>query len=220
MPPCVLFDFDGVVVQSELLHKETFMELLAPYGVSVDIGRWYREFAGTGSRHIFEVLVKERGIKADVDAMVEERKRLYEARVRSGHLKLTPGAREFLSSLRSNGVKTAIVSGSHRTNVKAALETLELSGFFDIIVSGDDMQERKPDPAPYLRAAKMLSISPGDCVVIEDSVAGCEAARRAGMKLIVMESPALPYVGKYDIEIKDFSGKSLIRLKKSGLIPF
>jgi len=113
--------------------------------------------------------------------------------------------REFLEYLRSRKVKTAIVSGSHRSNVRAALEIFGLEGF-DIIISGDDMKERKPDPAPFLRAARMLSIAPAGCVVIEDSVSGCEAARRAGMKLIVMESPALPDVGKFDMEIKDFIG--------------
>jgi beta-phosphoglucomutase len=213
MLECVLFDFDGVVVQSERLHMETFLDLLSPYGVRVDEVRWYREFAGTGSRHIFEVLVKENGINEDVDLLVEKRKKIYEARVRAGELKETPGVRGFLEYLSSVKKKTAIVSGSHRTNVRAALETLGL-GKFDIIVSGDDMSERKPDPAPFLRAAEMLSITPKNCVVIEDSPAGCESARRAGMKLIAMESPALPYVGKYDMEIKDFTGDNLDRLKK------
>jgi beta-phosphoglucomutase len=201
----VLFDFDGVVVQSERLHMRTFLELLSPYGVSVDEVRWYKEFAGTGSKHIFEVLLKEYGIVEDADTLVEKRKKAYEDRVRAGELKETPGVRSFLGALRSKKTKIAIVSGSHRTNVRAALETLHL-GEFDIIISGDEMKERKPDPMPYLQAAKMLSIHPAGCVVIEDSVAGCEAARRALMKLIVMESPALPYVGKYDLAIRDFIG--------------
>jgi beta-phosphoglucomutase len=201
----VLFDFDGVVVQSERLHMRTFLELLSPYGVKVDEKRWYQDFAGTGSRHIFEELVREYKIHADVSELVEKRKRIYEARVRAGELKETEGVREFLDSLRAHDIKTAIVSGSHRTNVKAALETLGLDRF-DAIICGDDLKERKPDPVPFLRAAQMLSLSPADCAVIEDSVSGCEAARKAGMKLIVMESPALPYVGKYSLLIKDFRG--------------
>ncbi len=213
MLEAVLFDFDGVVVQSERLHMKTFLELLAPYHVTVDEKRWYREFAGTGSRHIFEVLVKENGIPEDVDRLVERRKRIYEERVRAGELKETPGIRQFLEYLRSKKMKIAIVSGSHSSNVRAALETLEL-GKFDIIISGDDMKERKPDPAPFLRAAKMLSIAPLNCVVIEDSVSGCEAARRAGMKLIVMESPATDMVGESDLVIGDFTGRSLIKLKE------
>src|SRR5271157_5219902 len=118
MLEAVLFDFDGVVVQSERLHMRTFLELLAPYGVTVDEKRWYREFAGTGSRHIFEVLVKENGIPEDVDRLVERRKRIYEERVRAGELKETPGIRQFLEYLRSKKMKIAIVSGSHSSNVR------------------------------------------------------------------------------------------------------
>ncbi len=206
MLKAVLFDFDGVVVQSESLHMRTFMELLAPYGVKVSVGRWYREFAGTGSRSIFERLVKEYGIGADVDELVERRKKLYESRVRAGELKLMPGVREFLESLRSRGIRTAVVSGSHRTNVGAALEYFRLGNLFDAIVSGDEVQSRKPDPGPFLYAAGKLGISPDECLVIEDSVAGCESARRAGMKLVVMESPATGAVGKHDMLIKDFTG--------------
>jgi beta-phosphoglucomutase len=202
----VLFDFDGVVVQSERLHMRTFLELLSPYGVRVGEERWYREFAGTGSRHIFEMLVKESKADADVGELVEKRKALYEARVRAGELKETPGVRGFMDSLRGHGIRTAIVSGSHRTNIQAALATLGLEGYFDAIVSGDDLKERKPDPAPFLRAAEMLSLAPSDCVVFEDSVAGCEAARKAGAKLVVVQSPALPHVGRHDLEIRDFTG--------------
>lgn len=182
----LLFDFDGVVVRSEALHMETFMELLSPHGVSVPKERWYREFAGTGSRHIFEVLVRENNLPLEVDALVARRKAAYEARVRAGALSETKGFRAFASKARELGIRTAVVSGSHRTNVQAALETLGLGGFFDLIVSGDDLPERKPDPGPFLHAARALRAHPSECLVIEDSPAGCEAARRAGMRLVWM----------------------------------
>jgi beta-phosphoglucomutase len=201
----VLFDFDGVVVQSEALHKETFLELLAPYGVSVSEERWYREFAGTGSRHIFETLVRENGIKADVGALVEQRKGIYEARVRRGALKETPGVRDFLALLRKKGIKAAIVSGSHRTNVAAALSVLRLDGLFDVIVSGDDLTERKPSPAPFLHAAELLGLKAQECVAVEDSVSGCASAKAAGMRLVVVRSPASKDLYGYDAIIDDFS---------------
>ncbi len=206
MLKCVLFDFDGVVVQSELLHKKTFMEVLAPFGVDVGVERWYKEFAGTGSRHIFEVLVKENNIDMDLDKLVEKRKMIYESCVRAGELKVTPGAEDFINSLKSFSVKCAIVSGSHKSNVDLALEMLHLEECFDLVISGDEMARRKPDPEPFLNAAWKLGFAPVECAVIEDSVSGCKAARAAGMKLIVMESPALPFVGQYDMAIKDFQG--------------
>src|SRR5512135_1401387 len=105
MIKAVLFDFDGVVVRSEPLHKKTFLELLSPYKVEVSDERWYKEFAGTGSRHIFEVLVKEHGIREDVGSLVERRKRLYESYLRKGALKAMPGVKAFLRALREDGIK-------------------------------------------------------------------------------------------------------------------
>ena len=97
--------------------------------------------------------MKENNIPEDVDRLVEKRKKIYEDRVRAGRLKEIPGVRGFLDYLHSIEKKTAIVSGSHRTNVRAALGTFSL-GEFDIIISGDDMKERKPDPAPFLRCRR------------------------------------------------------------------
>jgi len=200
----VLFDFDGVIVQSEPLHMRTFMEILAPYGVHVSQDRWYREFAGTGSRSIFERLAREYKVPDPIDELVERRKILYEKYVRSGMLNTTIGIRDFLASLKKERIKRAIVSGSHRTNVELALSIFGLGEFFDIIVSGDDTEFRKPDPGAFLYAAKKIGLTPAECVVIEDSVAGAEAARRGGMKLIAVKSPALHQLGRYDLAIDDF----------------
>lgn len=214
MIKAILFDFDGVVVDSEALHMKTFLDLLDPYGVDVSIERWYKEFAGTGSRSIFERLTQEYGIRTSVDELVEKRKKIYEGYVRGGALKEKPGVRAFLSPLREKRIKSAIVSGSHRSNIDAALEMLDLAGFFDLIVSGDELQERKPEPGPFLYAAKKLGMKPDECIVIEDSAAGCEAARRAGMKLIVMRSPAASAVGEYDLLIDDFRSLDYEKIKE------
>jgi HAD superfamily hydrolase (TIGR01509 family) len=206
MLKAVLFDFDGVVVRSEPLHRRTFLEILAPYGVDVPEERWYREFAGTGSRHIFEVLLKEYSIDEDLDEMVERRKRIYEDRVRKGELEMTPGVRGFLEALRAAGVRAAVVSGSHRTNVELALSVFGLGGYFELIVSGDDIRSRKPEPGPFLYAAGKLGVSPSECVVIEDSRSGMMAARAAGMGLVCVQShPSLDTSG-CSMMIKDFTG--------------
>lgn len=204
MVKAVLFDFDGVVVQSEMLHKRTFLELLAPYGVEVSDERWYKEFAGTGSKHIFEVLVKEHGIERDPEDLMQRRKGIYEGYVRQGMLKEMPGVRDFLRSLRERGIRTAIVSGSHRTNVQLTLETLGMRGLFDLIVSGDDLDVRKPDPEPFLLAARRLGVAPSECIAIEDSVSGMKAARSAGMRLVCVYSHPSVDTGVCDLTIKDF----------------
>lgn len=205
MAKAVLFDFDGVVVQSEPLHMRTFMELLAPYGVKVSEERWYWEFAGTGSRHIFTVLCSEFRVPGDVGEFVERRKKLYESYVRAGQLAETPGIRQFLETLRARKIPAAIVSGSHRTNVLLGLETFNLGPFFSLIISGDDIDKRKPDPAPFLTAAERLGVRPHDCLAVEDSVSGCKAAKAAGMRLVVVRSPASNALYGYDAIIDDFT---------------
>src|SRR5262249_51172905 len=128
--------------------------------------RWYREFAGTGSRHIMETLIREHNLPLDAGELVQKRKKIYEDHVRGGALKEKPGVRAFLGKLRVRGLKTAIVSGSHRTNVELALSILRLGNFFDLMVSGDDLPVRKPDPGPFLHAAGKLGMLPSECVVI------------------------------------------------------
>ena len=209
----VLFDFDGVVVQSEKLHRRTFLELLKPYGVKVSEERWYNEFAGTGSRHIFEVLVKEHGLQEKVDDLVAKRKKNYENAVRCGRLKKTPGIEKFLRKLKDKKIKTAIVSGSHRTNVQAALEIFGLAKYFDIIISGDELEKRKPDPEPYLHAARKLGLMPKECIAIEDSFSGAKSATAAGMQLIIVKSPAKIPTKKGIVVIKDFRDFDLLDSK-------
>lgn len=184
---------------------ETFLELLKPYGVEVSEERWYNEFAGTGSKHIFEVLVDEYKIPEKVDDLVQKRKSNYEKAVREGRLTLTPGIVKFLEKIKEKKLKIAIVSGSHRTNVQAALDIFNLSKFFDLIVSGDELEKRKPDPEPFLHAARKLGLKPEECVAIEDSVSGAKAVLAANMKLIIVKSPARITVNEGTMVITDFT---------------
>jgi len=206
MAKAVIFDFDGVIVDSEPLHYRTFSEALAPLGVSIERASWYRDFAGTGSRAIIERLLEENGIKADVEALIERRKSLFAGYAGKGALRPTSGLRVFLRRIRSAGMKTAVASGGHRDNIEQILTGLGLLSQFDAIVGFEDVRNRKPHPEIFLAAARRLSVEPGDCIVIEDSVPGCEAAGRAGMRLVLMDSPAAPMISGYDMRIRDFRG--------------
>ena len=205
MIKAVLFDFDGVVAQSEPLHYETFVETLAPLGIKIPYDRWYVDFAGTGSRSIMERLFKENHIDKNVDEFVEKRKKLYETYVKKGKLKITAGLVDFLDYLSSKKIRTAVVSGGHKSNIELVLSTMKLSDRFELIVSSDDLKAKKPDPYPYLYAAEKLGLNPSECLGIEDSLAGATSVVRAGMKLVVIDSPASSKISKYDVLIKDFT---------------
>ena len=172
-----LFDFDGVVVRSEPLHKRTFLELLAPYNVEVSDERWYKEFAGTGSRHIFEVLVRELGIDEDVGSLVERRKKLYEGYLRDGALKAMPGVKPFLRSLRRKGLQISATSAfpDHcrygETEIEAILSLKEASRADYLITTGKDaVKLAAHDGLPVDRYAAVLEIVILDPAVLETEI--------------------------------------------------
>ncbi len=208
MIKAVLFDFDGVIVNSEPVHFRTFMEFIGPLGIEVDEKRWYSEFAGTGSKNIFTVLLGEAGITDEktIDGYVEKRRIAYGELIKKGEVKKKGGIKEFLETLKERNMKTAVVSGGHRENIGIALSVIGLRGYFDIIMGSGDYEKRKPYPDAFLTAAEKLGVKPEECVAIEDSFSGFKAAKGAGMKVIIMESPAVESIDKTKVEaiIKDF----------------
>ncbi len=177
MIKAVLFDFDGVIVKSEDVHRKTFMDLMT---MEIPEERWFREFAGTGSRKIFKKLLDEKGEEKDLNNLVDERRDMFNGYVEGGRIPEMPGLTSFLDSLDASGIKSAIVSGGHRGYIERLIEMLGIAKRFQYIVSADDIPYRKPDPEPFLLAAKELGVRPDECLVIEDSYSGCQAARSAG----------------------------------------
>ena len=208
----ILFDFDGVIVQSELVHHKSFMELFEKEGICIDYQEWYKSYAGTGSRSILERIKKDNKLDYDVSEYVLKRKKIYEKCLEKGDLKTTAGIEEFLKILQEKNIPKAIVSGSHRSNVLLGLKVTKMEKYFQVIVSGDDLEKKKPDPEPFLFAARKLGISPKKSVVIEDSVSGAISARGGNFKLVIIKSPALLEVGKYDLLIENFLDESPNRI--------
>ncbi len=208
----ILFDFDGVVVQSELVHHSSFMELFEKEGITISYLDWYRSYAGTGSRSIIERIKKDNKLNFEVDDYVRKRKEIYERHLKEGKLGKTEGIEEFLEFLNSREIPKAIVSGSHRSNVLLGLKVTKLEKYFDFVVSGDDLEKKKPDPEPFLFAARKMGLEPAKSVVIEDSVSGCIAARAGNFKLVVIDSPAANETGSCDLRIGNFSKKNINKI--------
>lgn len=212
MLKAVLFDFDGVIVHSEPIHMETFLEMLKPFGVTMTEERWYKEFAGTGSGRIFKALIEEYNVDANVEELVEKRRDLFLSHVKNGELKEIPGLKQFLEYLRNKDIKMAIVSGGHRNYIEELNKSLGIEDYFDFIVTAEDISARKPDPEPFLYAARYLDINPEDCLVIEDSYAGCKAARNGNMKIVWMRPHDSMKAPDCDFEVTDFLDNRLKKL--------
>jgi HAD superfamily hydrolase (TIGR01509 family) len=178
----VIFDMDGVLIDSEPLHYDALHRVLAADGY--DYTREENEqFLGTTTEAMFAVLISRHGLPRAVDEYAQR----YEAAV-LGLLQQPrppqPGVAELVAFARAHGMRVGLASSSKRTWIEATLHALSLSGAFDATVSGDDVSQGKPDPAIYLLAAHRLGVTPDRCVAIEDAPNGVRSARAAGMQVI------------------------------------
>ncbi|MGP3948443.1 HAD family hydrolase [Streptomyces sp. 7N604] len=186
--PSVIFDLDGTLVDSEPNYYEAGRRVLAEHGVTRFTWEQHERFIGIGTRETLEVLSREHGIEAPVDELLAGKNRHYLA-LASASTEVFPQMRKFVDALRAAGIRTAVASGSSRAAIEAVLDTTGLAPLMDVAVSAEEVERGKPEPDVFLEAARRLAADPADCVVLEDSPPGAEAAHRAGMRCI-----AIPYV--------------------------
>lgn len=186
-PAAVLWDLDGLLVDSEPLWFEAEKQVTARLG-----GTWSTEqqekLIGSPIERTVSVLLENAG--SDVDQAVVQQWVLEAmvAAIESG-LSVQPGAAALLEALDAAGVPSVLVSSSYRVIVDAALARIApLDRFFMHTVAGDEVSARKPDPAPYLRAAQLLDVDIADCIVLEDSLTGARAGAAAGARVMVVPS--------------------------------
>lgn len=207
----VIFDWDGVVVDSSAHHERSWEILAARRGLPLPPDHFKRGFGKTNN-----AIIPELGWATDppeVAALAHEKEELYRALVREKGLDPLPGARELLAALQARGIPRAIASSTERANLDLPLDHMGLRGFFDAIVSGEEVPQGKPDPAVFLLAAQRLGVAPGDCVVIEDALVGIEAARRAGMRVIaVATTNPLAALGPADAAVESLADLTVDRL--------
>ena len=212
-PHAAIFDMDGVVVNSEPIHLRTLIEIFSKFGIQYDAKDHAARFAGTGSTYIISTVFREHGINADVERWVKKRSALYCRLLRGRRLRTIPGFGDLLRMLKRKGIKRAIASSGRRKTVLASLEAARLKrSDFSAIITKEDAKRRKPYPDAFLVAAKRLCARPRQCIAFEDSIAGVEAAKRAGMYCVALLTTTtrrrLKAAGA-DLIIKDFRDKRL-----------
>ncbi|MGK5082008.1 HAD family phosphatase [Bdellovibrionota bacterium FG-1] len=178
-PKAVLFDHDGVLVASEPLHWAAWEQLLSELGIPYN-GAEMGLFVGKTAPEIMMLLLNRykpgwNPSEYNLTALARRKNDIYLEAARRG-LQPYPGVPEGLQWLRSQGIKTAVVSNAKRRELETALHQLGLTEYLDIIVSRDDVSAPKPDPTPYLFAAASLGLEGHECLAVEDSPTGLEAA--------------------------------------------
>ena len=208
MIKAVIFDLDGVIVSTDDCHYEAWKKMADEEGIYFD-KTINNRLRGVSRMQSLEIVLE----RAEKEYSEEEKLQLAERK--NGYYKefitkltpndILPGAKENLEELRKNGIKIAI--GSSSKNTPVILKQIGLDNYFDAVSDGNNITNSKPDPEVFLKAADMLSIPYGECMIVEDADAGIEAGKRAGMKTLSVHGAK-----GADVEIEDLGSVSLIAL--------
>jgi HAD superfamily hydrolase (TIGR01509 family) len=202
MIKAILFDFDGVILDSEDLHFEAFRRVFAEEGVSLSRETYYESCLGFNDVECLRwgLAASGRIERPDALARLTERKARYFDELLGTHMRFFPGVPAFI---RAAGRKypLAVTSMARREEIEFALRKEGLLDPFRLIVSGQDVEKTKPDPEPYEKTLRLLNahlslsqtgraIRPEECLVIEDSAAGIQSAKAAGMRVLALAQTA------------------------------
>lgn len=196
----ILFDFDGVIADSEALHLRAFQKILKEETIELPDEAYYTRYLGLDDKTCFHAVLQDNGRPSDdnLTRRLVERKSVYYA-TQQGAVTLVPGAETFIRHVAAH-YPLAIGSGALRQEIGHALRRCGLDVFFRVIVSADDIEHSKPAPDVYLKVLKDLNATlqdtrpllPAECVVIEDARHGIAAAHAAGMRCIAVATSYPP----------------------------
>jgi beta-phosphoglucomutase len=182
----ILFDLDGVIVDTLHYHFLAWNHMFGKYGGSVS-EKTVLLHEGRNSREILPILIQEAGIsipEEDQARFIEEKRAYYRTIVQVTQYE---GAFEAIDELKSRGFKVALVTACALKNMQHSLNS-EQQAHFDFIITGDEVPRAKPFPDPYLTAARQLKLDPQQCAVVENAPLGVESAKNAGMYCIAIET--------------------------------
>lgn len=188
----VIFDFDGVITDSEILHFRAFNTILAPYGVELTTKDYYKTYLGFRDVDCFKVLIHQGRLKVNegqIPKLVQQKLAVFEDLAKNEG-QIIEGVRGFISMLDQNKTAMAICSGALLPEIEMILEDAKLRQYFAVVVSAEQTEKSKPHPQGFLLTLEKLNanrcepIVSEQCVVIEDSHWGLEAAKAAGMHTV------------------------------------
>ncbi len=207
----VIFDMDGVLINSEPIHCRAFQEVLAACGVTLTERQYFTEYIVYSDREVLERLLPP---GQSLDGAVAAKEQCY-LRLLSGGVPAFPDGLALLA--KSQGWRIGLATGSNRREAELALRALGIRQRFACILAREDYERGKPNPEPYLRAAQALGLPPSRCIVIEDTPGGVRAARAAGMMTVaVTHSCPREQLGEAHLVVDDLGAVDLGRLMPDG----
>lgn len=189
MIKCVIFDMDGVLIDTEPLHYKVWQEVFAERGLTIDYEN-YKDCIGSTRKFLYELILKNYGRDFRNDPSLPQRFIEIKDHFLNEHgIPKIEGVTETIKALHEKGYVLAVASSSPLRYIHFAMEKLEISSCFDLLFSGEQVKHPKPAPDTFLAVAEKLGIAPEECVVIEDSENGSRAARAAGMYCLGFANP-------------------------------
>jgi len=180
----IIFDLDGLLADSEPWWNQIDAKLLAEYGSDYH-GEYHREVLGVSYPLAIDFYKKAFGITATTEEMMKRRGEIATEFFRD-KVGLFSGAKEVLEELKKMKLRLAVATSSVASSARPFLNRHQITKFFDVVVTGDEVEHGKPAPDIYLAAAKKLNVSTADCLVIEDAFSGIAAAKAAKMRVVAI----------------------------------
>lgn len=212
----VIFDMDGVIIDTEPIHHHAFFTQFAELGIAVS-DELYASFLGSSTRNVFQRLKQEFALPQEVPALLQRKRELFnQAFDTDASLDLLPGVRTLIEDLQAHGVQMVLASSASKATIARVFNRFGLAPYFSHTVSGEDFAQSKPNPAIFLHAAELAQTPVSECIVIEDSANGVAAAKAAGIYCIGYASPHS--VGQdlrlADRVIQDFAELSAVAIQE------
>jgi beta-phosphoglucomutase len=180
-----IFDMDGTIVDNMAYHTKSWLAFFARRGKLYEADAFFRETAGAQGREILRERLGPDVSDAEIAALALEKDALYRE-MYGPYRSAIEGLDQLVTAARQRGVKLAVATSAPPLNIVFTLDELELRARFDTVVGAIDVERGKPHPDVFLKAAERLGVDPADCIVFEDAPMGVEAARRAGMRAVVI----------------------------------
>ena len=211
----LIFDMDGTIVDNMGFHTESWITFFARRGRDIDADEFFRTTAGRQGKEIIRSYMGEDLEDEEVLLLNHEKEAVYRE-LYAPHRKAVEGFEDLVADARSQGIALAVGTAAPPANVEFTLDGLDLRRHFDTVVGATDVPRGKPHPDVFLEAARRCGAEPANCIVFEDAPLGVEAARRAGMRCVVITT-TLPAEAFADFDnvvriVSDFSELSLDEL--------
>src|ERR1700744_371622 len=210
-----IFDLDGVIVDTAVYHYKAWKKLANQLGFDITEHQ-NEQLKGVSRVRSLELILQWGGVTktaAEQEELATRKNNWYVDMINNmTPAEILPGAKEFLETCRAAGLKTAL--GSASKNSMTILNKINLAYLFDAVIDGNKVSKAKPDPEVFLKGAEELNVSPAECVVFEDAIAGVEAAIAGGMKVVGIGSPQV--LGEADMVVKGLNEMTIAKLSLLG----